>query len=117
MRSMSDQEGSWPRLVKSAFELLDKMEHVNMQPNQVNVRKSTIREVTDSMVGSFLNGCVVYNILDLARKMGENVMKMEINRPDGFVTLSKIYAGKEDWAKVEMSRENSLYCYKTLLTV
>lgn len=50
-------------------------------------------------------GCVVYNILDLARKMAKNVMKMEINRSGGFVTLSKIYAGEEDWVKVEMSRE------------
>ncbi|GJU04442.1 pentatricopeptide repeat-containing protein [Tanacetum coccineum] len=62
-------------------------------------------EVTDSMVGSFLNGCVAYKRPDLAKKMTEDVMKLKTNRPGGFVTLSNVYAGEGEWAKVEMLRE------------
>ncbi|XP_071730888.1 pentatricopeptide repeat-containing protein At5g59600-like [Rutidosis leptorrhynchoides] len=60
-------------------------------------------KVTDSMLGAFLNGCVVYNRSDLAKKMA-NVIKMEFKRPGGFVTLSNIYAGEGEWAKVERLR-------------
>ncbi|KAJ0937702.1 putative tetratricopeptide-like helical domain superfamily [Helianthus annuus] len=62
-------------------------------------------EVTDSMIGAFLNGCVVYNRPDLAKKVGEIVMKMEVKAPGGFVTLSNIYAGEGEWAKVAELRE------------
>ncbi|KAI3756627.1 hypothetical protein L1987_56449 [Smallanthus sonchifolius] len=62
-------------------------------------------EVTDSMIGALLNGCVVYNRPDLAKKVVEIVMKMELKRPSGFVTLSNIYAGEGEWAKVEKLRE------------
>lgn len=62
-------------------------------------------EVTDSMIGAFLNGCVVYNRPDLGEKMAENVMKMDLKRPGGFVTLCNIFAGEGEWEKVEKLRE------------
>ncbi|PWA62779.1 tetratricopeptide-like helical domain-containing protein [Artemisia annua] len=62
-------------------------------------------KVTDSMVGSFLNGCVSYNRPDLAKKVAVALMKMKTNKPGGFVTLSNVYAGEGEWAKVEMLRE------------
>ncbi|GKA13058.1 pentatricopeptide repeat-containing protein [Tanacetum coccineum] len=62
-------------------------------------------EVTDSMVGSFLYGCVSYNRPDLAKKVDAVLMRMKTNKPGGFVTLSNIYAAKGEWAKVEILRE------------
>ncbi|XP_076919943.1 pentatricopeptide repeat-containing protein At5g59600-like [Bidens hawaiensis] len=62
-------------------------------------------EVTDSVIGAFLNGCVVYNRPDLAKKVGEVVMNMEVKKPGGFVTLSNVYAGEGEWAKVEELRD------------
>ncbi|KAL8263661.1 hypothetical protein R6Q59_021791 [Mikania micrantha] len=62
-------------------------------------------EVTDSMIGAFLNGCVVYKRPDLAKQVGEFVMKMELKAPGGFVTLSNIYAGEGEWSKVAKLRE------------
>ncbi|PWA54308.1 tetratricopeptide-like helical domain-containing protein [Artemisia annua] len=61
-------------------------------------------EVTDSMDGSFLNGCVSYNRPDLAKREVAASMKMKTNKPGGFVTLSNVYAGEGEWAKVEMLR-------------
>nr|XP_043629429.1 pentatricopeptide repeat-containing protein At5g59600-like [Erigeron canadensis] len=58
-------------------------------------------KVTDSMVGAFLNGCVVHNRPDLAEK----IMKTDLKRPGGFVTMSNIYAGEGAWGKVEKLRE------------
>nr|GEZ03197.1 hypothetical protein [Tanacetum cinerariifolium] len=62
-------------------------------------------EVMDSMVGSFLNGCVSYNRPDLAKKVAAALMKLKTDKPGGFVTLSNVYAGEGEWAKVEMLRE------------
>ncbi|GJV93327.1 pentatricopeptide repeat-containing protein [Tanacetum coccineum] len=62
-------------------------------------------EVTDSMVGSFLNGCVSYSRPDLAKKVAATLMKIKTNKPGGFVTLSNVYAAEGEWAKVEMLRE------------
>ncbi|KAK1429412.1 hypothetical protein QVD17_11621 [Tagetes erecta] len=62
-------------------------------------------EVTESMIGAFLNGCVVYNRPDLAKKVAEIAMKMELKKPGGFVTLSNIYAHEGEWAKVAELRE------------
>ncbi|CAI9277461.1 unnamed protein product [Lactuca saligna] len=57
--------------------------------------------ITDSMVGALLNGCVVYDRGDLAKKMREEVVK----RPGGFVGLCNVYAGEGEWEKVERLRE------------
>lgn len=65
-----------------------------------------VREMgTESMVGAFFNGCVVYNRPDLAKQMGEDVLKMELKRPGGFVTMANIYAKEGEWAKVEKVRQ------------
>ncbi|KAK9059137.1 hypothetical protein SSX86_021756 [Deinandra increscens subsp. villosa] len=70
-----------------------------------NLVKELRAEVTDSMIGAFLNGCVVHNRPDLAKKVAGIVMKMELKEPGGLVTLSNIYAGEGEWAKVGELRE------------
>ncbi|KAI3503935.1 hypothetical protein L1887_32448 [Cichorium endivia] len=57
--------------------------------------------ITDSMVGAFLNGCVVYDRGDLVKKMSEDLVK----RPGGFVGLCNVYAGEGEWGEVERLRE------------
>ncbi|KAL4567704.1 hypothetical protein LXL04_023296 [Taraxacum kok-saghyz] len=56
---------------------------------------------TDSMVGAFLNGCVVYERGDLVRKMREDLVKRE----GGFVGMCKVYANEGEWGEVERLRE------------
>ncbi|MBA0807105.1 hypothetical protein Gohar_022929 [Gossypium harknessii] len=61
--------------------------------------------VTNSIVGAFFNGCKVHGRKDLATLMGEEILKMELRRPGGFVTLSNIYAADEEWGAVENVRK------------
>ncbi|KAH1067186.1 hypothetical protein J1N35_032173 [Gossypium stocksii] len=61
--------------------------------------------VTNSIVGAFFNGCKVHGRKDLAKLMGEQILKMELRRPGGFVTLSNIYAADEEWGAVENVRK------------
>ncbi|KAI4331830.1 hypothetical protein L6164_016785 [Bauhinia variegata] len=57
-------------------------------------------EVTESILGAFLNGCIVHGRRDLAKLMAEDIMSMELKRPGGFVTLSNIYAADGEWEEV-----------------
>ncbi|KAG4144974.1 hypothetical protein ERO13_D05G070000v2 [Gossypium hirsutum] len=61
--------------------------------------------VTNSIVGAFFNGCKVHGRKDLAKLMGEEILKMELRRPGGLVTLSNIYAADEEWGAVENVRK------------
>lgn len=67
--------------------------------------KSMPIEVTESIIGAFFNGCKVYGRRDLAKMMGEDILKMELRRPGGFVTLSNIYAADGEWEEVEYVRK------------
>lgn len=58
-------------------------------------------EATESIVGAFLNGCMVHERKDLAERMVEDVI---LKKPGGFVTLSNIYAAEGDWTQVENVR-------------
>ncbi|XP_016652090.1 PREDICTED: pentatricopeptide repeat-containing protein At5g59600 [Prunus mume] len=62
-------------------------------------------EVTESIVGAFFNGCKVHGRRDLAKMMAEAILKMELKRPGGFVTLSNIYAADGEWEEVEKVRK------------
>lgn len=46
-------------------------------------------DVTNSMAGAFFNGCNIRGRRDLGVTMGENFLKMDLAKPDGFVMLSK----------------------------
>lgn len=58
-------------------------------------------EVIESIIGAFLNGCLIHERRDLAEKMVEDVV---LKKPGGFVTLSNIYAAEGDWRQVEKVR-------------
>ncbi|XWS73484.1 hypothetical protein CRYUN_Cryun02cG0133200 [Craigia yunnanensis] len=62
-------------------------------------------EVTDSIVGAFFNGCNVHGRKDLTNLMSKQILKMELKRPGGFVTLSNIYAADGEWEEVENVRK------------
>lgn len=57
-------------------------------------------QLTESILGAFLNGCKVHGRGDLAKMMDGNIKRMELKRPGGFVTLSNIYADGGEWEKV-----------------
>ncbi|KAL6966349.1 hypothetical protein U1Q18_032130 [Sarracenia purpurea var. burkii] len=61
-------------------------------------------EVTNSIIGAFFNGCKIHNRRDLALKLAEDILNMDLNRPEGFVTLSNIYAADGEWDEVENLR-------------
>ncbi|KAM1204714.1 hypothetical protein EV1_005710 [Malus domestica] len=61
-------------------------------------------EVTESIIGAFFNGCKVHGRRDLAKMMAEAILKMELKRPGGFVTLSNIHAANGEWEEVENVR-------------
>ncbi|EXB28972.1 hypothetical protein L484_018388 [Morus notabilis] len=61
--------------------------------------------ITESIVGAFFNGCKVHGRMDLAKVMAEEILRMELKRPGGFVTLSNIYAVHGDWEKVQTVRK------------
>ncbi|XP_059665182.1 pentatricopeptide repeat-containing protein At5g59600-like [Cornus florida] len=62
-------------------------------------------EITDSVVGAFFNGCRIHERRDLAKKMAEDILRMELKRPAGFVSLSNIYAADGEWKEVEHLRQ------------
>ena len=62
-------------------------------------------EVTDSIVGVFFNGCKIHGRRDLAKLMAEDILRMELKRPGGFVTLSNIYTADGEWEEVENIRK------------
>lgn len=66
-----------------------------------NTVKEMPIEATESIVGAFLNGCMMHERKDLAEKMVEDVI---LKKPGGFVTLSNIYATEGDWRQVENMR-------------
>lgn len=57
-------------------------------------------QITESMSGAFLNGCKIHGRKDLAKKMAEEIMRLQLKGSGGFVTLSNIYAGDGDWEEV-----------------
>ncbi|KAL2334978.1 hypothetical protein Fmac_016191 [Flemingia macrophylla] len=57
-------------------------------------------QVTESMVGAFLNGCKVHGRRDLAKMMEDKIMRMKLKLPASFVALSNIYAADGDWEEV-----------------
>ncbi|KAK9123087.1 hypothetical protein Sjap_012689 [Stephania japonica] len=61
-------------------------------------------EVNDSIIGAFFNGCRIHGEIDIARKMAEKILRMELKRPGGYVTLSNIYAADGRWDWVERLR-------------
>ncbi|PRQ35244.1 putative tetratricopeptide-like helical domain-containing protein [Rosa chinensis] len=67
--------------------------------------KSIPLEVTESIIGALLNGCKVHGRRDLAKLMAQDILKMELKRPGGFVTLSNIYAADGEWEEVEYVRK------------
>ncbi|XP_004296342.1 PREDICTED: pentatricopeptide repeat-containing protein At5g59600-like [Fragaria vesca subsp. vesca] len=67
--------------------------------------KSIPINVTESMIGAFFNGCKVHERRDLAKLMADDILKMELKRPGGFVTLSNIYAADGEWEEVEYVRK------------
>ncbi|XP_047322394.1 pentatricopeptide repeat-containing protein At5g59600-like [Impatiens glandulifera] len=65
-------------------------------------------EVTDSMIGAFLNGCKVHEREDLAKRM---VVKMEAEEEQGkkkkgacLVAMSNVFAVNGEWEQVEKMR-------------
>lgn len=70
-----------------------------------NLLKEMRTELPDSVVGDFFNGCKLHKRRDLAKQMAEDILRMEMKRPSGFVTLSNIYDAKEDWEEVEKVRK------------
>ena len=57
-------------------------------------------EVTDSKVGAFFNGCKIHGRRDLAKLMAEDILRMELKRPGGFVTTAD-----GEWEEVENIRK------------
>ncbi|KAL5096935.1 hypothetical protein RYX36_001262 [Vicia faba] len=62
--------------------------------------KSMPIQITESIAGAFLNGCKIHERKDLAKKMAEEIMRMQLKGSGGFVTLSNIYAAEGDWEEV-----------------
>ncbi|KAG9456703.1 hypothetical protein H6P81_001211 [Aristolochia fimbriata] len=63
-----------------------------------------LNEVNDSMVGAFFNGCKMHARGDMAKKLGEELLEIDINKPGDLVSLSNIYAANQEWEKVEIVR-------------
>lgn len=57
-------------------------------------------EVTNSIIGAFFNGCKIHGRRDLAKGMAENILKMDLKNPAGYVTLSNIFAENAEWEEV-----------------
>lgn len=57
-------------------------------------------EITESIIGAFFNGCKVNGRQDLAKMLGEDIMRMDLKNPGGLVTLSNIHAAHGDWEEV-----------------
>ncbi|XP_044477062.1 pentatricopeptide repeat-containing protein At5g59600-like [Mangifera indica] len=62
-------------------------------------------EITDSIAGAFFNGCQIHGSRDLAKMMAKDILKMDMNKPGGFVSLSNIYAADGEWYEVENVRK------------
>ncbi|KAJ7969235.1 Pentatricopeptide repeat-containing protein [Quillaja saponaria] len=60
--------------------------------------------VTESILGAFFNGCKIHGRRDLASMMVEDIMRMKLIKPGGFVALSNIYAAEGEWEEVENIR-------------
>lgn len=69
-----------------------------------DVVKKMQREVSESIIGAFFNGCKLHNRRDLAQQMAD-VLRMHMKRPGGFVTLSNICAAGEEWEEAEHVRK------------
>ncbi|KAL9233628.1 hypothetical protein vseg_008599 [Gypsophila vaccaria] len=59
---------------------------------------------TESVLGSFFNGCRIHGRRNLAEQMAKNLAKYEFRKPGTFVTLSNIYAGEKEWEEVQKVR-------------
>ncbi|PON69720.1 Pentatricopeptide repeat [Parasponia andersonii] len=69
------------------------------------VVKGMPMEITESIAVAFFSGCKIYGRRDLAKLMADNILKMELKRPGGFVTLSNIYAAHGEWEEVQSVRK------------
>ncbi|KAF5175100.1 Pentatricopeptide repeat [Thalictrum thalictroides] len=75
--------------LEEAYELMNKM------PMEIN----------DSIVGAFFNGCRIHRGSNIAKKMAEKILGMELRKAGDFVTLSNIYAAEGEWEWVESVRK------------
>ncbi|RAL37894.1 hypothetical protein DM860_000588 [Cuscuta australis] len=66
-------------------------------------------EVTESILGSFFNGCKVHERKDLVDMLSTKIPKMELRVPGSTVTLSNVYAAQGEWEKVETMRKLMKY--------
>ncbi|KAK9170058.1 hypothetical protein Syun_002198 [Stephania yunnanensis] len=73
-------------------------------PEAYEMVEGIFEEVNDSIIGAFFNGCRIHGEIDIARKMAEKILRMELKRPGGYVTLSNIYAADGRWDWVERLR-------------
>ncbi|RYQ81999.1 hypothetical protein Ahy_B10g100580 [Arachis hypogaea] len=62
--------------------------------------KTMPMQMTESIAGAFLNGCNIHGRSDLAKLMVDELMKIQLKGPVGFVTLSNIYAADGEWDHV-----------------
>ncbi|XLS73335.1 hypothetical protein HN51_030200, partial [Arachis hypogaea] len=62
--------------------------------------KTMPMQMTESIAGAFLNGCNIHGRSDLAKLMADELMKIQLKGPVGFVTLSNIYAADGEWDQV-----------------
>lgn len=75
--------------MKEAYELLNEMPIL----------------VTESVIGAFFNGCKIHGRRDLAKMMAGDILRMDLKKPEGYVTLSNINAADGDWEEVENVRK------------
>lgn len=61
-------------------------------------------QLTESILGAFLNGCRIHERRDLAKLMAERIMKNGVKDPAVIVTLSNMYAADGEWEEVENVR-------------
>lgn len=61
-------------------------------------------EITDTIAGAFFNGCKIHGRRDLAKLIAEEILKMGLENPGGFVTLSNIYATDGEWREAQNIR-------------
>ena len=69
------------------------------------VVKSMPMEITESIALAFFSGCKIHGRRDLAEVMAKDVLRMELKKPGGFVTLSNIYAAHGEWEEVQSVRK------------
>ncbi|XP_074319785.1 pentatricopeptide repeat-containing protein At5g59600-like [Silene latifolia] len=59
---------------------------------------------TESILGSFFNGCIIHGRRDLAEDVAKNLSEDDPQKTAALVTLSNIYAGEKKWQEVQNVR-------------